>query len=98
MDHRLNGHEFEQSPGDTEGQRSLACYSPWGRKQLNSTLATEQQRGVVIGSEDAELSSTEVRNRFLFNSSQSLDSLLIALLNVNSLFSQFKTLSLSKGY
>ena len=30
--HRLDGHEFEQAPGDGEGQGSLACYSPWGRK------------------------------------------------------------------
>ena len=28
--HRLNGLEFEQAPGDGEGQRSLACFSPWG--------------------------------------------------------------------
>ena len=27
--HRLNGHEFEQTPGDSEGQESLACCSPW---------------------------------------------------------------------
>ena len=26
--HRLNGHEFEQTPGDTEGQGSLVCCSP----------------------------------------------------------------------
>ena len=26
--HRLNGHEFEQTPGDGEGQRRLACFSP----------------------------------------------------------------------
>ena len=26
--HRLNGQEFEQTPGDSEGWRSLACYSP----------------------------------------------------------------------
>ena len=25
--HQLNGHEFEQTPGDSEGQRSLMCYS-----------------------------------------------------------------------
>ena len=31
--HRLNAHEFEQAPGDGEGQGSLACYSPWGRRQ-----------------------------------------------------------------
>ena len=40
--HQLNGHEFEQTLGDSEGQRSLACYSPWGRK-IGHHLATEQQ-------------------------------------------------------
>ena len=30
--HQLNGHEFDQTPGDSEGQGSLACYSPWGRR------------------------------------------------------------------
>ena len=35
--HRLNGHEFEQTPGDNEGQGSLACCSPWGRKELDMT-------------------------------------------------------------
>ena len=30
--HRLDGHEFEQTPGDGEGQRSLACCSPWGHR------------------------------------------------------------------
>ena len=35
--HRLNGHEFEQTQGDTGGQRSLACYSPWGRKESDMT-------------------------------------------------------------
>ena len=31
--HRLDGHEFEQTLGDSEGQRSLACCSPWGCKK-----------------------------------------------------------------
>ena len=31
--HRLNGHEFEQVPGDGEGQRSLGCCSSWGCKE-----------------------------------------------------------------
>ena len=35
--HRLNGHEFEQALGDDEGQGSLACYSPWGRKESDKT-------------------------------------------------------------
>ena len=35
--HQLKGHEFEQAPGDGEGQGSLACYSPWGQKELDKT-------------------------------------------------------------
>ena len=31
--HRLNGHEFEQTPGGSEGQGSLACCRPWGCDQ-----------------------------------------------------------------
>ena len=36
--HWLDGHESEQTPrGDSEGQGSLACFSPWGHKQLDMT-------------------------------------------------------------
>ena len=35
--HQLNGHEFEQTPGDSEGQRSLVCCSPWSHKELDMT-------------------------------------------------------------
>ena len=35
--HRLNGHEFEQTLGDSEGQGSLACCIPWGRKESDTT-------------------------------------------------------------
>ena len=35
--HRLNGHEFEQTLGDGEGQGSLVCCSPWGHKELDMT-------------------------------------------------------------
>ena len=35
--HRLDGHEFEQALGDSEGQGSLACCSPWGRKESDMT-------------------------------------------------------------
>ena len=34
--HRLNGHEFEQTLGDSKGQGSLACCSPWGHKELDT--------------------------------------------------------------
>ena len=35
--HWLNGHEFEQTPGDSEGQGSLACCNSWGHKGLDMT-------------------------------------------------------------
>ena len=38
--HWFNGHEFEQTQGDSEGQGSLACCSTWGRKDF----VTEQQQ------------------------------------------------------
>ena len=34
---RLKGHEFEQILGDSEGQGSLGCCSPWGRIESNTT-------------------------------------------------------------
>ena len=34
--HQLNGHESEQAPGDGEGQESLACCGPWGRKESDT--------------------------------------------------------------
>ena len=34
--HRLNGHEFEQAPGGSEGQENLACCSPWDHKQSDT--------------------------------------------------------------
>ena len=33
--HRLNGHEFEKTPGNSEGWGSLACCSPWNHKELD---------------------------------------------------------------
>jgi len=39
--HRLDGHELGKTPGDSEGQESLACCSPWSRR-VRHDLATEQ--------------------------------------------------------
>ena len=39
--HRLDGHEFEQAPGDGEGQGILVCCSLWGHKESD---AAEQQQ------------------------------------------------------
>ena len=41
--HRLNRHESEQTLGDSEGQGSLECCSPWGYKKVRHNLETEQQ-------------------------------------------------------
>ena len=41
--HQLNGHEFEQTLGDGEGQGSQACCNPWGRR-VSYNLATEEQQ------------------------------------------------------
>ena len=34
---RLDKHEFEQTLGDGDGQGSLACCSPWGHKESDTT-------------------------------------------------------------
>ena len=44
--HRLNGHEFEQALGDTEGPGSLLSYSPWGCR-VGYDLVTEQQQKLM---------------------------------------------------
>ena len=36
--HRLDGHEFEQATEAGDGQRSLACCSPWGPKESDTTV------------------------------------------------------------
>ena len=41
--HQSNGHEFEQTLGDSKGQGSLACCSPWGQKESD---ITEQQQQI----------------------------------------------------
>ena len=35
--HRFNGHEFGQSPEDSEGQGNLACCNSWGHKESDMT-------------------------------------------------------------
>ena len=42
--HQLNGHESEQTQGDSEGQGSPVCCSPWD----GHDLATEEQLSALI--------------------------------------------------
>ena len=44
--HQLDGHVFDQTPGDSEGQGSLGCCSPLGGK-VGHNLATERQQKQV---------------------------------------------------
>ena len=44
--HQINGHEFEQTPGDGEGQGSLVCCSPWVCKETG--LSDRQQQNAAI--------------------------------------------------
>ena len=52
--HRYNGHDFEQTPEDGEGQGSLTCCNPWGYKesdmtqQLNNNKIQENKRGSLL--------------------------------------------------
>ena len=41
LDTIMNGHEFDQTPGDSGGQRNLACCSPWGRRESDMTVVAE---------------------------------------------------------
>ena len=46
--YRLNGHKFEQTPGDGEGQGSLACCSPWGRKESDTTERLNNNTATIL--------------------------------------------------
>ena len=47
--HRLDGHEFEQTQGDGQGQGSVACCRPWGCKESDMTgqLNNDNFHGVI---------------------------------------------------
>ena len=46
---QLNGHEFEQTLGNSEGQGSLACCSPWGHEELGTTKKLNNNNNVGSG-------------------------------------------------
>ena len=43
----LSENEFEQTPGDGEGQAGLACCSPWGCNELDVTVQLNNNKNVV---------------------------------------------------
>ena len=46
---QLNGHEFEHTLGDGEGQGSLTCQSPWGVKKVDMTERMNKTTGQIPG-------------------------------------------------
>ena len=62
--HQLNGHEFEQTRGDGERQGSLACCSPWGHKELDTTERLNNNR---LKNYEKNQHNIEVSGRWLFN-------------------------------
>ena len=47
--HQLNEHEFEQTPGDSGGQRSLPGYSPWDHRVRHDLVTEQQTHGRDLG-------------------------------------------------
>ena len=61
---QLNGHEFEKTPGDNEGQGSLACCSPSGCKESDTAerMNNKERQGFVSPSKTV-LELLNVNNR-----------------------------------
>ena len=56
--YQLNGHEFEQTPRDSEQQGSLVCCSPWGCKESEMTeYLTATTNQTFSGSSDGKVSA-----------------------------------------
>ena len=67
--HRLNGHEFEKTPGDGEGQGSLVCCSPWGHKESDMTERLNNNKKKISRVEHGKekVKSKENQNREYLN-------------------------------
>ena len=57
--HQLDGHEFEQTLGDSEGQGSLMCCSPWGCKESDMT---EQLNWLTDRKQDIDFDTVKNQN------------------------------------
>ena len=52
----LNGHEFGQTPRDSEGQGSLACCSPWSHKESDTTERLNNNKSCSSEAESSQVS------------------------------------------
>ena len=46
---------FEQAPGDDEGQGRLTCYSPWGHKESDTTEWLNNKKQTIISQQSDNL-------------------------------------------
>ena len=53
--HRLNEHEFEQALGDSEGQGSPVCCSPWGHKQSDTIQLQDNNNTMLYYSQESPI-------------------------------------------
>ena len=58
-----NGHEFEQAPGVGDGQGSLACFSPWGCKESNTTEWLNWTESSLLGHTTKLVSISDERTK-----------------------------------
>ena len=60
--HRLDRHEFEQAPGDSEGQGNLVCCSLWGRKESDSNERLNNKTSLTVM--EPTRGNTRIQNNF----------------------------------
>ena len=65
---RLKGHEFEQISGDSEGQGSLACCSPWGRKGSGTTQRLNNNKEGIIRKQKICTKSVKMHSILMYQS------------------------------
>ena len=58
--YQLNGQQFEQAPVDGEGQGSLGCCSPWGRKELDMTEQLNNNKNACPSIERKKVKVTQL--------------------------------------
>ena len=56
--HQLNGRECEQTPGDSDGQGSLACCGPWSHRDLDTTERVNKNNTLISQSLEIQPSSS----------------------------------------
>ena len=69
--YRCDGHEFEQAPGVGDGQRSLACCSPWGCREPDTTGLNQTEELPKRGGQRPEPCLSHSKTKASLNSQKS---------------------------